>query len=177
MNALLVNPFEFNSAALTPADAAAANSPPNLMAAAVLIPKSVEPDRLSANSAGAEFPSASVAFSSEACTSRAESLLPSREFAPDWSGVSAQERPLAISDTQYDTSDIPELLRALNEMNRHPVDLDALAANLDKIDRNSEPPQRELLTFQALDPIYYDVQKPRTPFLQRIFGSTAGVRA
>lgn len=73
---------------------------------------------------------------------------------------------------EYDTSCIPDLLRALNAMNSRPVDLDALRANLEKIDDNSYPQDREELRFiRGIDPIYYDVPKPRTPFLQKYFGS------
>lgn len=62
-----------------------------------------------------------------------------------------------------------ELLTALNTIN-HPCDLDALAAHLDKIDRNDPPPDRELLTFlDGEPPIYWPPIKPQPKLLRKIF--------
>lgn len=76
--------------------------------------------------------------------------------------------PAAFSS--HDTNCIPELLAALNA--GHPVDLDALAANFDKIDRNAPPPDRELLTFlQGEPPIYWPEieRRPQPKFLRKMF--------
>ena len=80
-----------------------------------------------------------------------------------------QEAPAAAAnpDTAGATDCIPELLARLNA--GHPVDLDALAANIDKIDRNSAPPDRELLTFLQGEPPIYWPSRPRPTFLQALF--------
>ncbi len=154
----LPNPWQFSSAA-----------------SVAEIPESVEPDRLAVNSAGAacENP-VPAAFSSNLLTPNLDASP-----KPDCVVSGARQDRAQINDTQYDTSDIPELLRALNNMTKHPhpIDLDALAANLEKIDQRSYPEDREELRFlRGIDPIYYDVQKARTPFLKKLFGS-AGARA
>ncbi len=120
--------------------------------------------------AGADNPSALAATSSEACNSHNEALLP-REFAPDLSGASAQERPL--SDLESDTQNIPELFsvyaaRRCKDLISPPIkqepreytpNFDALYSAI----TNSHP--RDL----DLDPPPLFLRKPRPAFLRALF--------
>lgn len=146
--------------------------------------------------AGVDFPSASVATNSvspgEPCRSlpsgetepsvtlvcapgESESLRGDRQAAVEPS-IPDMKCSTAVTISERDMNCIPELLAALNNMGKHPCDLDALRVNKEKIDRNSYPEDREQLKFlRGIEPIYYDVikRKLRPAFLRALLGEPA----
>ncbi len=162
----LPNPFEFNSA-VAPATAAESVAGPDVadppVPAIELFPESVEPDRLTATSAGAEFPSAPAAFCSEACSSRDESLLPSREVPPDLSGVSVQERPLADFTHDILESFSDYAARESKHIISPPLNAERIGYNAVRAALNIHP--RDL----DEDPPPLFLRKPRPAFLRALF--------